>query len=69
MRRVAGRPGASGDDVNPTEQGAAQWRYDAATGQYVFDLATPASWTPGTWTTSVSYAGLPITSTRFELQR
>ena len=49
--------------------GSTTWRYDADAGQYIFNLKSSTSWPTGTWKTTVSYAGIPLASTYFDLRR
>ena len=49
--------------------GSTAWRYDADAGQYIFNLKSSTSWLTGTWKTTVSYAGIPLASTYFDLRR
>ena len=49
--------------------GSTAWRYDADAGQYIFNLKSSTSWPTGTWKTTVSYAGIPLASTYFDLRR
>jgi hypothetical protein len=49
--------------------GSTAWRYDPDAGQYIFNLKSSTSWPTGTWKTTVSYAGIPLASTYFDLRR
>ncbi len=49
--------------------GSTAWRYDPESGQYVFNLKTATNWGTGQYKTTVSYAGIPLAETFFELRR
>jgi hypothetical protein len=64
--------GADDIEVNDYSAGSTVWRYDADAGQYIFNAKTSTSsppWFVGTWQTTVSYAGLPLATTKFDLRR
>jgi HYR domain-containing protein len=69
IRRLDGTPGVDDIVVNDYTAGSTEWRY--ADGQYVFNLKTGTSspWDMGTWVTEVSYKGIVLASTQFELRR
>jgi len=49
--------------------GSTAWRYDPDSGHYIFNLKTGSSWGTGQYKTTVSYAGIPLAETYFELRR
>jgi hypothetical protein len=57
--------------VNDYTAGSTAWRYDVDGGQYIFNLKTGTStpWDAGIWTTTVSYKGIALATTQFELRR
>ena len=59
-----------GDDieVNDYSAGSTVWRYDADGGQYIFNLQTITAWPTGTWKTTVSYKGIILATTSFNLK-
>jgi hypothetical protein len=71
VKRLDGVPDADGVEANDFAAGSTAWRYDAASGHYIFNLKTTTSspWDVGTWSTTVSYAGIPLATTQFELRR
>lgn len=60
-----------GDDieVNDDAAGSTTWRYDADGGQYIFNLQTISAWATGTWKTTVSYKGIVLATTSFNLKQ
>ncbi len=58
-------------EVNDFSAGSTTWRYDSDGGQYIFNLKTGTTtpWDVGTWKTTVSYAGIPLATTQFDLRR
>jgi hypothetical protein len=46
--------------------GSTAWRYSPA--HYIFNLKTEKGWGAGDWTTTVSYAGIPLASTTFTMR-
>lgn len=49
--------------------GSTAWRYDPESGHYIFNLKTSKKdWMEGTWTTTVSYAGVVLASTQLVLK-
>jgi hypothetical protein len=58
-------------EVNDFSAGSTTWRYDSDGGQYIFNLktGTTSPWDVGTWKTTVSYAGIPLATTQFDLRR
>ncbi len=54
---------------NDYATGSTAWRYDADSGQYVFNLKTQTAWTTGCYRTAVSYAGIKLAETYFNLVR
>ncbi len=55
-------------EVNDYSAGSTVWRYDATAGQYVFNLKTVTAWSVGTWKTTVSYKGVVLATTDFDLK-
>ncbi|MGK0617633.1 HYR domain-containing protein [Meiothermus cerbereus] len=49
--------------------GSTAWRYDPDSGHYIFNLKTGTNWGTGQYKTTVSYAGVPLAETYFELRR
>lgn len=49
--------------------GSTAWRYDPDSGHYIFHLKTGTNWGTGQYKTTVSYAGVPLAETYFELRR
>jgi len=62
-----------GDEVeaNDYSAGSTAWRYDPDGAQYIFNLktGTASPWNLGSWQTTVSYKGITLATTRFELRR
>jgi len=60
-----------GDDieVNDNSAGSTAWRYDPDAGQYIFNLQTVKTWATGTWKTTVSYKGIILATTSFNLKQ
>jgi hypothetical protein len=56
-------------EVNDYSAGSTTWRYDDVDGQYVFNLKTITSWDVGTWRTAVSYKGITLATTEFNLKK
>jgi hypothetical protein len=58
-------------EANEYAAGSTAWRWDAEDGHYIFNLktGTSAPWNQGTWTTTVSYMGIVLATTTFELRR
>jgi hypothetical protein len=54
---------------NDFATGSTAWRYDPDSGQYVFNLKTQTAWTTGCYRTTVSYAGIKLAETYFNLVR
>jgi hypothetical protein len=71
VRRIDAVPDADGIEANDFAAGSTAWRYDAASGHYIFNLKTGTAtpWDIGTWSTVVAYAGIPLAATQFELRR
>ncbi|MCX8089098.1 MAG: PxKF domain-containing protein [Meiothermus ruber] len=49
--------------------GSTAWRYDPDSGHYIFNLKTSTTWGTGQYKTTVSYAGITLAETQFELRR
>jgi hypothetical protein len=58
-------------EVNDYSAGSTIWRYDVDAGQYIFNLktGTASPWDPGTWKTTVSYKGITLATTYFDLKK
>jgi HYR domain len=58
-------------EVNDYTAGSTTWRYDATAGQYIFNLksGTSSPWDVGSWKTTVSYAGIVLATTYFDLKK
>ena len=71
VKRVDGMPDADGIEANDFSAGSTAWRFDATAGHYIFNLKTGTSspWDVGTWNTTVSFAGIPLAATQFDLRR
>ncbi len=71
IRRIDALPDDDGIPVNDFSAGSTSWRYEATDGHYIFNLQTGTStpWDVGTWTTTVSYAGIPLATTQFDFRR
>jgi hypothetical protein len=54
---------------NEFATGSTAWRYDPDSGQYIFNLKTQTAWTTGCYRTTVSYAGIKLAETYFNLVR
>jgi hypothetical protein len=54
---------------NDFATGSTAWRYDPDSGQYIFNLKTQTAWTTGCYKTTVSYAGIKLAETYFNLVR
>jgi len=55
-------------EVDDYSAGSTLWRYDADAGQYIFNLKTITAWSIGTWKTTVSYKGITLATTTFDLK-
>lgn len=71
LTRLDGTPDPAGIEGNDYAAGSTAWRYDPDGGQYIFNLKTGTAtpWDLGTWGTTVSYAGITLAMTQFELRR
>ena len=56
-------------EVNDYSAGSTDWRYDTDDGQYIFNLKTITAWDAGTWRTAVSYKGITLATTDFNLKK
>jgi hypothetical protein len=56
-------------EVNDYSAGSTAWRYDDADGQYIFNLKSSTAWDIGTWRTAVSYKGITLAATDFNLKK
>jgi HYR domain len=66
-----GSPDPASIDGDDYSAGSTTWRYDPDAGQYIFNLktGTKTPWDVGTWTTTVSYAGITLATTQLNLRR
>jgi hypothetical protein len=71
LNRLDGTVEGSDLEVNDYTPGSTAWRYDAAAGQYVFNLktGTASPWDIGSWKTTVSYKGIVLATTQFDLKK
>ncbi|HEX5387293.1 MAG TPA: HYR domain-containing protein [Gemmatimonadales bacterium] len=71
LTQVDGSPDPTSIDGDDYSAGSTAWRYDGDAGQYIFNLKTGTAdpWVAGTWTTTVSYAGITLATTQLELRR
>jgi hypothetical protein len=71
INRLDGIIEGSDIEVNDNAAGSTTWRYDATAGQYIFNLktGTASPWDVGTWKTTVSYKGITLATTHFDLKR
>jgi hypothetical protein len=56
-------------EVNDYSAGSTAWRYDDVDGQYIFNLKSSTGWDVGTWRTAVSYKGITLATTDFNLKK
>ncbi len=54
---------------NDFPSGSTTWRYDPESGHYIFNLKTQLGWSLGCYRTTVSYAGITLAETYFNLVR
>jgi hypothetical protein len=68
---VGAVPGTTDVEVNDFSAGSTAWRYDTDAGQYIFNLKTGTAlpWEAATWQTTVSYKGITLATTQFDLRR
>jgi hypothetical protein len=71
VKLVNSAPTATDIEANDYSAGSTAWRYDADAGQFVFNLktGTASPWEIGTWQTTVSYKGITLATTQFDLRR
>ena len=72
LKNLDNTVGASDIEVNDYSAGSTEWRYDALAGQYIFNAKTGTGsppWFTGTWQTTVSYAGIVLATTDFDLRK
>ncbi len=55
-------------EVNDYSAGSTVWRYDDLDAQYIFNLKSVTDWATGTWRTAVSYKGVTLATTDFNLK-
>lgn len=71
LKRLDGTVGTSEFEANDYTAGSTTWRYDLDGGQYIFNLktGTASPWDVGTWRTTVSYKGITLATTQFDLRK
>ncbi|HEU4699980.1 MAG TPA: PxKF domain-containing protein [Gemmatimonadales bacterium] len=69
INRLDGTVETGDVEVNDYTAGSTTWRYDPDAGQYIFNLKTQTAWDQGTWKTTVSYKGIELATTRFDLKK
>jgi len=68
INQLDGTTEGSDIEVNDYSTGSTVWRYDTTAGQYVFNLKTITAWPVGSWKTTVSYKGVTLATTTFDLK-
>lgn len=56
-------------EVNDYSAGSTEWRYDTDGEQYIFNLKSSTGWDVGSWKTTVSYRGIALATTEFNLKK
>jgi hypothetical protein len=71
LKRLDGTVGSTEFEANDYTAGSTTWRYDLDGGQYIFNLktGTASPWDVGTWKTTVSYKGITLATTQFDLKK
>jgi hypothetical protein len=71
LKRLDGTVGSTEFEANEYVAGSTTWRYDPDGGQYIFNLktGTASPWDVGTWRTTVSYKGITLATTQFDLKK
>ncbi|CAN5772775.1 hypothetical protein BH23GEM6_BH23GEM6_20860 [soil metagenome] len=69
VKKVGTGLAVDSDVVTEMATGSTAWRYDADSGHYIFNLSTKSLLSAGDYTTSVSYAGVPVVSTTFGIRK
>jgi hypothetical protein len=69
IRHLDWQPEEDAIQVNDYSAGSTEWRYDPESGHYIFNLKTQSVWATGSWNTTVSFAGIPLASTQFDLKK
>jgi hypothetical protein len=69
ITRLDGNLEGDAIEVNDYSAGSTAWRYDDVDGQYVFNLKSSTMWDVGTWRTAVSYKGITLATTVFDLKK
>jgi hypothetical protein len=71
VQQLDGTPAADAINGDDFSAGSTEWRYDPDAGQYIFNLktGTTSPWNIGTYRTTVSYAGVKLAETQFDLRR
>jgi hypothetical protein len=71
VKQLTSDPAAEEIQANDYSAGSTAWRYDGDAGQYIFNLktGTSAPWNEGIWRTTVSYKGIVLAETQFNLRR
>jgi hypothetical protein len=69
LKRIDGTVDYDDIPVNDYSAGSTIWRFED--GQYIFNLKTGTTnpWDPGTWKTTVSYSGIQLAMTQFDLRK
>jgi hypothetical protein len=71
VKQLTSDPATEEIQANDYSAGSTTWRYDGDAGQYIFNLktGTSAPWNEGVWRTTVSYKGIVLAETQFNLRR
>lgn len=71
VKQLTSDPAAEEIQANDYSAGSTAWRFDTDGGQYIFNLKTgnAAPWNEGVWQTTVSYKGIVLATTQFNLRR
>ena len=69
IARMDGTVEGDAIEVNDYSAGSTAWRYDEVDGQYIFNLKSSTGWDTGTWKTTVSYKGITLATTEFNLKK
>ncbi len=71
LKQLTSDPAGEEIQANDYSAGSTTWRYDSDGGQYIFNLktGTSAPWNEGVWRTTVSYKGIVLAETQFNLRR
>jgi hypothetical protein len=71
LNRLDGTVSSTEFEANDYTAGSTVWRYDLEGGHYMFNLksGTASPWDVGTWRTTVSYKGITLATTQFDLKK